>query len=263
MTGVRPYNMQEIDAATRPIKNSCFFFTMHKAASSFAGHLLSQTLQTAGYGALDICAESFAAGVTEADYVRCNIHRLHDANMFYGPFRSETALAVPLALPEKLVVHIRDPRDCVVSMYYSICFSHSLPGEGPARQEFLEWRERYRKKGIDFFCMEGIDRNYRALGIMREVVQWRPDAVLSYYERLVTSPAKWFSDITADLGVLGDKATQRTALGEQEFTVVENKFSHKRQVTPGDYKRKLKKETQIALSDHMKHDLQFFGYSSN
>jgi hypothetical protein len=255
--------MQDVDRAKKPIEKSCFFFTMHKAASTFVGHLLSRTFQSAGYGALDISAESFTAGVTEVDYVCCNRHRLLDANMFYGPFRSETALAVPLELPEQLVVHVRDPRDCVVSMYYSICFSHSLPGEGPARHEFLEWREKYREKGIDFFCMEGIERNYRALGIMREVVQRRPDAVLSYYERLVASPADWFVDVTTRLGISRNETPQISSLDEKEFVVLEDKFSHKRQVTPGDYKRKLKKETQIALSDHMKHDLQFFGYSFN
>jgi hypothetical protein len=239
---------------------SCFLFTMHKAASGYVGWLIGNIFKNQGYGLVDICSEYFAADVNEADCVRANVHRMHDHGVFYGPFRSESALEVPLNIPARLIVHVRDPRDCLVSAYYSFCFSHVFPGPGAKLELFLAMRAKYRSMTIDEFCLYNIERNYGALGIMRRISEERSDAIISRYENMVTHFESWLSEIIEKLKLELNYDEVYKLHGETNFSVVEDPLKHKRQVTPGDFRRKLHSETQKTLTEFMEKDLVYFGY---
>ena len=234
--------------------------TMHKAASSYVGSVLQAVFVSRGYRTEDLASEAFEAGVDEVGYILQNTARFARSRTYFGPFRTESATPVSTIKSLQPIVHIRDPRDCIVSLYYSLAFSHVEPGPGPVRDKFLADREAFREMGVDEFCFEGLRRGYDALGIMRRVVEARPDSTVSRYEDMVSDFARWLQDLLRTVDIQISETTLNSLQKEAVFEVSENPMQHKRQVTPGDYRRKLRADTQKALTGAFESDLRFFGY---
>jgi hypothetical protein len=240
--------------------DSWALLTMHKAASSYVGDVLSKVFASQGYATVDITSEAFAAGEDEVDFLRRHQGRLSRPRTFHGPFRTDAAAVVAETPGLKVVLHIRDPRDCVVSMYYSSAFSHIEPGPGPVRDSFLAQREIFRSWSVEEFALEGLRRGYRALGLMRNIMESRTDAVLSRYENLVTDFEGWLKDLADRIALPLNRGVLNELVASAEFDVVEDPFRHKRQVTPGDFRRKLSKRVQDRLTEAFREDLEYFGY---
>jgi hypothetical protein len=241
-------------------KSSFALLTMHKAASTYVGSILKEIFARRGYRPEDLAAEAFEAGVNEVDYIQHNIGRLAKTLAYFGPFRTESVAPILGVTSLRPIVHIRDPRDCVVSLYYSLAFSHVEPGPGPVLDQFLKDRRAFQEMGIDEFCFEGLRRGYDALGIMRRAVEARPNSVLSRYEDMVHDFDLWLRKLLDAAGVDIDERTFDNLKKDAAFEIPEDPLRHKRQVTPGDYKRKLRPDTQKALTDAFESDLRFFGY---
>ncbi|WP_175108007.1 sulfotransferase domain-containing protein [Pararobbsia alpina] len=242
-------------------RKSIALLTMHKAASTYVGSVLRRLFERCDYRAEDIAAEAFEAGTDEVSYIQRHLSRLGQPNTFFGPFRTESAVPVSSVVSVRPIIHIRDPRDCVVSLYYSLAYSHVEPGPGPIRDQFLADRRQFQQMGIDDFCFEGLRRGYDALGIMRRGAEARPDAVLSRYEDMVTDFPNWLERLAGSVDITVDKDILDTFCASTGFNVVEDPLQHKRQVIPGDHRRKLRQNTQDALTEAFKDDLSFFGYT--
>jgi hypothetical protein len=184
--------------ADQIVKNSWALLTMHKAVSSFLGEILKMIFASRGYCVLDLAASAFSAGMDEKHYIESHTDLLRQAGFFFGPFRTDTAGVVAQVSQVRPIVHVRDPRDCLVSLYFSLAYSHPVPGPGPIRERFLAEREQFFAMSVDDFALEGLRRGYRALGIMREIVEQRPDGLLSRYEDLVTDFMPWVDGSSLD-----------------------------------------------------------------
>lgn len=243
------------------IPSTPVFLTMHKAASSYVGSILQEVFARNQYQTEDLASEAFVAGMDEIAYIKQNISRLQRPKTYFGPFRTKSVTPLLELKALRPIVHVRDPRDCIVSLYYSLVYSHVEPGPGPVRDQFLKDRQQFRDMGVDAFCFEALRRGYSALGIMRKAVQELPGATLSRYEDMVADFGTWLrkllSDINLDVDTELFSSLQRNAV----FEVSEDPLQHKRQVTPGDHKRKLRLETQQAMTEAFVDDLLFFGYS--
>lgn len=250
----------ELDPAT-PLVSSFALLTMHKAASTYVGSILQEVFASCGYRTENPASEAFDAGVDEVDYILQNTERFAQSKTYFGPFRTESATPVSAIKSLRPIVHIRDPRDCVVSLYYSLAFSHVEPGPGPVRDKFLADRQAFQEMGVDEFCFEGLRRGYDALGIMRRVVEARSDCTLSRYEDMVSDFPAWLRDVLKTVGMQISETMLNGLQKDAVFDVSENPMQHKRQVTPGDYRRKLRTDTQKALTEAFEADLRFFGYA--
>lgn len=161
--------------------------------------------------------------------------------------------------PDKvnIVLHLRDPRDVLTSLYFSFAFHHpALPGLfNPSDEQRQEWQNM----GIDRFILEGRDQNDvkfsdRFLARYSEYCDHildRSNAVFVKYEEMVSDFSAWLTKVVMPFDFPNEKnITERLVLKfKDEFhTDKEDIFKHKRRITPGDYKEKLKPETIFKLN---------------
>jgi hypothetical protein len=195
----------------------------------------------------------------------------------------------------KIILHLRDPRDVLTSMFFSYCFMH--PGEIAPNTGY---RKEVAEAGIDKFVLDMSDKNFacysgdygtgcrygryigsvhdRYVRYLREVVG-RPNASILSYEGMVLDFPGWLRKLLAGFALDDAEETYRFMLSRIEIQndvtrrVVrsytesilptnEDVFSHKRKATPGDYKEKLRPETILKLNERFREVLDVLGYSS-
>lgn len=181
-----------------------------------------------------------------------------------------------------ILLHLRDPRDVLTSMFFSYCFMHrgdEEPNTG-IRKEVAE-------EGIDRFvlgmsspdCVRykgdyGTGGNYhqhignmleRYESYVRELVG-QPNVSLVSYETMVLDFPKWLEGVVSCFELPNHEETYKFAAATRGHETVkpaaEDMFRHKRKVTPGDYKEKLQPETIAELNRCFSHVLSALGYST-
>ena len=201
-------------------------------------------------------------------------------NGCFGPLR----FFVPTAAlgDTNILLHLRDPRDVLTSMFFSYCFMHR--GPVPANTGV---RKQVADAGIDKFVLDmsseaaahyegdyGTGGNYREfIGDMAtryqrylDEVIGRPNAVLVSYEEMVLDFPSWLRKVIDCFELENADETYRIVAERYAETVKpegENVFSHKRKVVPGDYKEKLQPETIAELNRRFAHALDVLGYSGD
>ncbi len=200
-------------------------------------------------------------------------------NGYFGPLR----FFVPSAAlaSANIIVHLRDPRDVLTSMFFSYCFMH--PGEIEANTGY---RKEVAEAGIDKFVLDMSDENFsrytgdygtgspysryignvqdRYITYLREIIG-KPNAVVISYEEMVLDFRSWLRKFLAVFELPDTDETYRFVESRHAETVKpagEDIWSHKRKVTPGDYKEKLKPETISELNVRFSEVLDALGYSS-
>jgi Sulfotransferase domain len=210
----------------------------------------------------------------------------------FGPLR----FFVPSAALARanIIVHLRDPRDVLTSMFFSYCFMH--PGEIRANTGY---RKEAAEAGIDRFVLNMSDEGFtsykgdygtgcqygkyignvrdRYITYLREIVG-KPNAILLSYEEMVLDFPSWLRKFLGAFELSDADETYRFVQNRIEIqndvtravssrdpeTVkpgVENVWSHKRKATPGDYKEKLRPETISELNRRFSEVLDALGYS--
>ena len=179
-----------------------------------------------------------------------------------------------------IVLHLRDPRDVLTSMFFSYCFMH----KGPVAAD-TGFRKEVAEAGIDKFVLDMSGANFvryegdygtggnfkRHIGnvldryerYLREVAG-ETNAVLVSYEEMVLDFPSWLRKIVDRFEIQDAEETYRFVAARHAAAVqptAENIWSHKRKVTPGDYREKLKPETIAELNRRFGEVLNALGYS--
>jgi hypothetical protein len=145
----------------------------------------------------------------------------------------------------------RDPRDVLTSLYFALVYVFPLdPGGYPKPEQ----QEAWRKQGIDSFVLEMSDMVKASYSYLLESEVFTK-ATLLQYEEMVTNHSGWAARVLgafrgyADDHQLADLGTRMVAEFAGAFDAdCENVRSHKRQVTPGDFRRKLSPPVILELN---------------
>lgn len=242
---------------------SILFLTVHKAGSSFfAGQVLPPLAKELRLRHRDIAGDMFRRGgnANDIDFAALKGQR----DVIVGPLRRPELIGDPRAYDDwKTIIVLRDPRDVLVSLYFSLAFSHALP-PGPALGDFLATRARVQKMSLDKFALA---RARTALlpryTIYVEQFLGRPNTLLLRYEDVI---GDWPGALGTMIDFIGLPVTpewRRKMLELQsELNVgTEDPSSHKRQVAPGDAMRKLKPQTIERLNELLSVPLKRLGYT--
>jgi Sulfotransferase domain len=181
----------------------------------------------------------------------------------------------------RLILHLRDPRDVLVSMFYSYCFMHA--GE---IERHTGYRKEVAEAGIDKFVLDmvgepfyryrgdyGIGSRYkehvgtvldRYRRYLDEVFP-RPNTIVVSYEEMVLAFPSWLGKAVAAFPLANPEETRAVVEARYANTVAaeeqEDVWAHKRKVTPGDHREKLKSETIRQLDEVFAPVLEKLGYS--
>lgn len=161
------------------------------------------------------------------------------------------------------VIMIRDPRDVLVSAYYSYSTSHSVPHAKDKAEEFLELRERISTLSVDDYVKEMCSDTEKVMSQYVQLNSTCPSARIMKYEDMISDFSEWFETLINHCGwtVSAELRAQIEAQAAKARTPSgEDSSRHRRQVLPGDYKRKLQPETITYLNHHLADCLRSFDY---
>lgn len=174
----------------------------------------------------------------------------------------------PAGIPElrkyKAVLVVRDPRDVLVSRYFSIKVSHGVPPvKNPNRDEFLERREQAQKESIDEFVRrtsQGLRDTYDEY--MDGLLKDHPDVHVARYEDMATDVEEWLHNLLAYIEISPPKRLVREIVEEARAVQEkeEDETEHVRKGQPGDHREKLSSRTVERLNDTFSDVLQKFEY---
>jgi hypothetical protein len=239
---------------------SVILISMYKGGSTFLQQTLKTLLLSRGYEHVDFAGEAFRAGWDEGQYCIENSRQFVQRGKFFGAFRGAYAKDFADMSGNKILIHIRDPRDCVVSLFFSWAYSHVAPG-GDKKEAFMELREQTRTKDINDFVLERARDFADILDSIQLVADRYPSAFVSRYEDMLTEFEPWLNKVQAFLGLVFPESAIQQVRASATFSVKEEDVSrHVRQVTPGDHKRKLTPEVQEQLTQILRPQLERFGY---
>lgn len=251
-----------------PERDSVLYFSMAKGGTRLLNGVMRCAGECVGLPRVFIQGALFNIGLLPEHYpeeTRRSIASLFlEKGYCYGFSRPPIHFEVPLLGKTKSVLLVRDPRDILVSLYYSVRYSHPAPGtsENTIKSGTTEFpgRDRALSLDIDTYVTQGAEefaarlRQYR---LMMRAANFR----LYRYEDVIYKKAEWVADICSYFDWAVPPAKQRNIVAQVDvFPEKERPDQHVRQVHPGNYKKKLKPETIRKLDEIFAEEMAFFGY---
>lgn len=146
----------------------------------------------------------------------------------------------------KIILMVRDPRDMLVSSYFSIKYSHPKPGkDSDKNEEFEKQRDIAQQQDIDSYVLSNTGYYLREFEKYSWLLEKVPNTYITRYEDMLKDRDLWQKGL-ADFCELPppDSTTPKTEVKKQE-----NVNSHNRKGEAGDYLEKLKPETILQLNE--------------
>jgi len=247
---------------------SIIWFTVHKSASVFIAGLLENLAQESGMNYIDYEGDFWQKGEhffqeivvknpqKVSEYFRSN-------GEIYGPFRGfiPTIKNMENYKKFKVVLMLRDPRDVMTSLYFSSAYSHEIQ---PSQEQAIQAvRKLALGSKIDDYVLENnkfflFNYNFYCRELLGE-----SNVLLVTYEEMVNNFPAWLRTVIDFLQIEVSQGFIESLVKEVEFDVIEeNVYAHKRQVKPGDHRRKLKVTTIRQLNLEFEHILNRLNYLS-
>ena len=234
------------------------FFTVHKAASMFIYkicHDLTKASRLNYYSVNHNRYSRYYFDTEESDLE--DLSNWKNRSGCFAPLRYY--FNVPQELNAHIILHLRDPRDVLVSLYFSQAYSHSvLKGVFDLSPSD---RAEIKNTGIEQYVLEHADTFNRKYTEYQNLLS-EPDAIFVKYEDLVLDFPFWLQQVAKGFAIDNPKFIQRMIKKYHgEFGIEkENKHAHKRKIIPGDYKEKLTPETISKLNDIFSDNLKKYHY---
>ncbi|MEX1247028.1 MAG: sulfotransferase domain-containing protein [Anaerolineales bacterium] len=218
---------------------SIIFFTTQKCASRYVSGVIADL--------------ATAAGMIHADYdAYVSMVRVSaDSNPFQGAlgtaFRPQGYYYGPIGtfrnIPEfssySTVLQLRDPRDVLTSLYFSTAFSHAI-----INPKMIRRRKESLAMSIDDFVLKEIEEYLPIYEGYCQQLAKNPQIMYLKYEDMVSDFENWLGRLSRHPGLADQSRVLERVKAEADFAVqAEDKYSQRRQVAPGDHKRKLRPAT--------------------
>lgn len=254
------------DVANSPEKPWLFALGVRKSGSTMLYKLVIQMAKLNGYEPIDVPGTLFRKGAELSSWREPGFGRLiKGGNVFLG-FR-----ALPDGLDEdplfkqarKIFMH-RDPRDALVSQFYSDAYSHSLPEEdaavGSGRSSFLAKREEALRSEINEWVLSRAEAMRKTMSRYVPVLGDPQCLVLRYEEyvfqkrRMIYKILKHFNWRMKPEDI--DQLLARIDIRPEK----EEPTQFVRKAVPGDHTSKLTPKTVEQLNVKLKDILVAYDY---
>jgi Sulfotransferase domain len=272
-----------------------YFICVHKGASTFvAGHLLpSIATQCPDYS-------TYMIGKRYLDWYLANRERLGmeptldrtllsrrmvqmladdplpRSNCLVGRLYPDYLTAISKHLNEpfppansRVFVMRRDPRDALVSMYYSLAFSHDKSALLIGRESAAidERRRELQMLGVYRWIADTLSKPdnkeiVEEFESCAELLQNHPQIVDLPYEMLISNPRKWLETFVEKAGLSDVLDIKWYRLMLKQFVIPETVdiSQHKRRMTPGNWKEVFDEQLALLLSERVGQQMQQLEY---
>lgn len=253
-------NLHDLEPKPTNLSKSIALVSVHKAATSY----FSRTVLNKADGMVKIDYQSkhynhgdkFAPIINPCGYIY-GVLRLYDED---HPAKLLTDSLIDLACLHKLnmVVLIRDPRDLLVSMYYSFGFSHGLSEDKLTRRYQLKRRARIQSLTIDEYAVSELPILKRKLSRLVELSQQQNHVTILKYEEMILNFKTFFVRLQAVIPV--NKNFESIMFADTRPMRIENINSQRRSGKITQYGKKLRDETVHRINKEIQNELQYFDY---
>lgn len=252
------------DVAHDPNQPMFFLFGVRKSGSSIMNSMVTSLARMNHLHYVDVAGRLFEAGLSVASWQRQPSMRglLHGGNVFGGFRNAPLGLLGTTALEEcPQILLVRDPRDALVSEYFSNAHSHSLPAAGEAREQLLAERAQAQSAEIGPYVTRMAPRLLQTLREYRPFLA-HPRMRLYHYEKAILDKRWFLHDLCAHFGWEASEAQIGMILQWADIRPeAEEPTAFIRKVTPGDHREKLRPGTIAQLNSVFEDEMRLFGYA--
>ncbi len=260
-------NRQHINTC---LQESIIHFSINKSATQYTKHILRQAALENGFTPVHIHDYAFQAempflsGLSKAKMEKYQ-HIFQPKGYLYSVFGGMVQ-HIPGFEQYKVILTIRDPRDILVSRYYSIAYSHAMPeGDQQKRRFFLNRRQHTKSISIDEFVCQ--DKEWQK--VLKAFEDYKSQLVDTYsgvyiakYENMLSDFPVWLDELlkAANLPVSSKLRASIIKQHNAKIPSKEDVYKQTRKGVAGDYKGKLKPETITFLDEKLAPVLKYFDY---
>ena len=243
---------------------SVFFVGLPKAGSTLLNRLMKPITISAGLTFVAPQEIMFDMGVA-AHHIPPEISAVFQPFGYaFGGFRSlPRALALPIYAADRTVVLVRDPRDMLTSLYFSLARSHRPPGQrvgGALAATFQETRDEVNRTDIDVFALENANLIVSQYNTVERKLSGTPHK-LYRYEDIIFDKLSWAKDMAGYLGLsVEPEFVERVVANNDVRPDIEDVSQHIRRVVPGDHAEKLRADTIAELDKRFEPILRRYRY---
>lgn len=260
-------NLESILPVDRTLKSRCFVLSLHKHGSTMMNDLIRRTCSLSHPKVPFVAYPEhfFQKGYRFNDWqFEKNYLPAFDHNVIYVGFRELPKIFSEPEFsnhPYKFVLLLRDPRDALVSQYFSYgrtSGSHVVPkGMGRSLEEYLQIEDEL---SIDDYVLKEAPKLAQQLNNYKSGLNFENGAVFLYeevyYDKLQFGELVFdFFDIPVEPRVQR-KAAELVDIRPEK----EDATKHIRKGAPGDHLNKLKPKTIAKLNDILRDAYSDFGY---
>ncbi len=245
----------------KPSKKSIVFVSFHKCATSFfSSYILKQAdgLEQVNYAnQLYVKSSSTTKCHIDAKGKIYGVIRILDGKHPSFDFINEF-LSNPDLDETNIIFWTRDPRDILVSMYYSFGFSHGFSSDPSIRNYQELRRERIQSMTLDEYVIDEAEEIVKKFEQMKRMMEEKNNYILLSYEEMINDFDSFFNKLSKVI-TLGEVEKQKI-FKETRPQSTENKDQHKRKGSVGGYKEKLQPNTIHELNKKLMPILSYFNY---
>lgn len=248
-------------------RRSVIHYSINRSATQYSKRLLARSAKAVGVVPVHMNGYAFESDLPYLDHLTesemsAYAHVFHPTGYLYSVFGGYVR-GISEIERYGLLLTIRDPRDMLTSLYFSSAVSHRQPSDDEKASRFAARRNSALSMEIDEFVIGDLERYG---GRYREYVSevlGRPNAYVAKYEQMIVDFPAWLDGV---LGFCGYDITDRLrakliAEARRSQPNMEDASRHKRQVIPGDHRRKLEPATIAHLNSELSDVLEAFGYA--
>ena len=245
---------------------SVYFYTLHKCASTLFSSFILKSAK--GLNHVDYCLDIYQG----ADPATATII-FKDRGEIYGPLRLSTRskypdyhpVILPASQPEfingkRAIFFIRDPRDILVSSYYSYSKSHNFSIDHKYREIQEENRRKLQNQPIDEFVLEQSELHLQDFIRIKRLAAASGDCVLLKYEDMINQ-FTIFADGLSKFLHPRFRSTYDEIYRRTRPRSVENVNSHRRSGKTGGFRTHLRQDTIDKLNHVFAEIFDTFNYT--
>lgn len=247
----------------RPDFQSCGVFAFAKSGSVLVNAIVRQLMAEVSVPVFDWPEVWYARGIDTAS-VQCDLAQTFPPYGYcLGGFREipRSFLGVAALRSLRKIMVVRDPRDMLVSRYFSTRFSHGFEARGtPQFAQLMRQLIEDGEMDLDRYCLF-YSWIVNADFFLHGDIIGDPLTLILKYEDFVYNKKNLVEAICNWLGlVIPNQRLAAIVAPYENIPATERPDQHIRQVHPGDFRRKLKPETIEALNGVLANFMATFGY---
>lgn len=246
-----------------PTKPILFALGVRKSGSSLMNLILLDLAKANGFPVVLLPDVAFAGGYRYPDWNgNPELFRILRRGNLYAGFRDAPSglFGRPAFKDAKKIMLVRDPRDALVSEYFSSAFSHRLP-ERKAEGSLIEQRrEEALRQSVEEYVLAQAKQLNRTIDFYRPVL--RDETLrLFRYEEVIFDKAAWIGAIADHFGWDAPPALVNEIVAKRDIRPAEERPTEFiRKVVPGDHRDKLSPEGIARLNAMLSDTWRQLGY---